>query len=87
MNRAEHIRQVLAVAASHQVIVDHMFDAPPGSGSSVHHLAHLLQVERVGFACHVIAQQMADDQARCEQFAVAFWHRVFHRNLREHGER
>jgi hypothetical protein len=41
----------------------------------------------VAHSHHRICTQMIEDQERCEAFAVAFWHRVFHRNLREHGER
>jgi transposase len=48
---------------------------------------HVREVAAVQRSHQQVIQQMIEDQARCEAFAVAFWHRVFHRNLREHGER
>lgn len=81
MNRQEHIRQVLAVAESHRTIVDTMVDLLPDTGCSRRHLTHLVRLDRVGFAHHVISQQMADDQERAERFAVAFRRKLAERLL------
>jgi hypothetical protein len=72
MNRAEHIRQMRAIAKSHMVVSMASDDD-----------------DALAVACshYSICHQMIDDQERCEAFAVAFWHRVFHRHLREHGEK
>lgn len=79
MNRAEHIRQMRAIAKSHMLVSMTMMELSNNLSS--------LDAVIVAYSHHRVCTQMIEDQERCEAFAVEFWHRFFHRNIREHGER